>query len=82
MIGNVWEWTSTAFAPYPDFRAWPYEGYSAVYFDGKHFVLRGGSWATRPWSLRASFRNWYIPEARQIFAGFRLARDLTPQRAI
>lgn len=82
MIGNVWEWTSTAFAPYPDFRAWPYEGYSAVYFDGKHFVLRGGSWATRPWSLRASFRNWYVPEARQIFAGFRLARDLTPQRAV
>ena len=75
MMGNVWEWTSSIFAPYLGFEAWPYEGYSKIYFDGRHRVLRGGSWASRPWAMRASFRNWYVPETRQILAGFRLARD-------
>jgi ergothioneine biosynthesis protein EgtB len=75
MMGNVWEWTSSIFAPYGDFQAWPYEGYSKIYFDGQHRVLRGGSWASRPWAMRASFRNWYVPETREILSGFRLARD-------
>lgn len=76
LFGNVWEWTASDFAPYSGFRAWPYEGYSATWFDGRHRVLRGGSWATRIFALRRSFRNWYVPETRQIFAGFRIARDL------
>ena len=75
MMGNVWEWTASAFGPYRGFSPWPYEGYSKIYFDGAHRVLRGGSWATRPWAMRASFRNWYLPEIRQILAGFRLAKD-------
>ena len=75
MLGNVWEWTSSAFAPYEGFTVYPYEGYSAAYFDGRHRVLRGGSWATRPWVMRASVRNWYTPVTRQILAGFRYAAD-------
>jgi ergothioneine biosynthesis protein EgtB len=75
LFGNVWEWTASDFAPYPGFRAWPYEEYSQKWFDGRHRVLRGGSWATRSFALRRSFRNWYVPETRQIFAGFRPARD-------
>src|SRR5262249_38865856 len=75
LFGNVWEWTASAFEPYPGFRPWPYEGYSQAWFDGQHRVLRGGSWATRPFALRRSFRNWYVAETRQIFAGFRTARD-------
>ena len=75
LFGNVWEWTASVFAPYPGFRPWPYEGYSRTWFDGRHRVLRGGSWATRSFALRRSFRNWYVPETRQIFAGFRPARD-------
>ncbi|MEM9503053.1 MAG: SUMF1/EgtB/PvdO family nonheme iron enzyme, partial [Cyanobacteria bacterium P01_E01_bin.43] len=69
--GNVWEWTSSWFEPYPGFTAYPYQGYSQTYFDRTHRVLRGGSWATRPWVLRPAFRNWYQPEVRQLFAGFR-----------
>lgn len=75
LIGNVWEWTSSVFTPYPGFRPWPYEGYSQAWFDGRHRVLRGGSWATRGCALRPSFRNWYHPETRQNFAGIRCARD-------
>jgi gamma-glutamyl hercynylcysteine S-oxide synthase len=71
MLGNVWEWTSTPFHPYPDFAPFPYVGYSSVYFDDLHFVLKGGSWATQAWALRPSFRNWYHPHVRQIFAGLR-----------
>jgi iron(II)-dependent oxidoreductase len=74
LLGNVWEWTSSDFQGYPGFQSYPYPGYSQVYFDYKHKVLRGGSWATRPWSLRNSFRNWYYPEVRQIIAGFRCAK--------
>ncbi len=71
MQGNVWEWTATCFQPYPDFRAYPYDGYSVPYFDHQHRVLRGGSWATRSSVLRPTFRNWYHPWIREIFAGFR-----------
>jgi ergothioneine biosynthesis protein EgtB len=73
MLGNVWEWTASPFAAYPGFVSFPYAGFSAAYFDGRHRVLRGGSWATRPWTLRAASRNWYVPETRQILAGFRCA---------
>ncbi|KYC36985.1 hypothetical protein WA1_45910 [Scytonema hofmannii PCC 7110] len=75
-LGNVWEWTSTWFDSYPGFQSYPYIGYSQVYFDQQHRVLKGGSWATRPWALRCSFRNWYYPHMRQILAGFRCARGL------
>ena len=73
MLGNVWEWTDSWFAPYPNFQPYPYQGYSQVYFDQQHRVLRGGSWATGTWGLRNSFRNWYHPWVRQILAGFRCA---------
>jgi ergothioneine biosynthesis protein EgtB len=73
MLGNVWEWTASWFEEYPGFTPYPYQGYSQTYFDGQHRVLRGGSWATRPWAMRSSFRNWYHPGVRQIFAGFRCA---------
>jgi len=75
MLGNVWEWTASWFATYPGFQNYPYVGYSQVYFDQQHRVLKGGSWATRPWALRSSFRNWYYPYMRQILAGFRCASD-------
>jgi ergothioneine biosynthesis protein EgtB len=73
LLGNVWEWTSSWFEGYPGFMAYPYTGYSQAYFDKAHRVLRGGSWATRPWVLRPAFRNWYHPDVRQMFAGFRCA---------
>jgi len=76
MLGNVWEWTATWFQPYAGFVAFPYEGYSVPYFDRQHRVLRGGSWATRRHVLRPTFRNWYHPWVREIFAGFRCAKDL------
>ncbi len=75
MLGNVWEWTASWFDGYPGFTAYPYSGYSAAYFDGQHRVLRGGSWATDSAALRTSFRNWYHPQVRQIFAGFRCVKD-------
>ncbi len=75
LLGNVWEWTASPFAPYTGFTPWPYAGYSAAYFDGAHRVLRGGSWASRPWAVRNTFRNWYQPGMREPFAGFRVARD-------
>jgi gamma-glutamyl hercynylcysteine S-oxide synthase len=74
-LGNVWEWTASWFDAYPGFQSYPYTGYSQVYFDNQHRVLRGGSWATRSWSLRCSFRNWYHPTIRQILAGFRCAKS-------
>ncbi len=73
LLGNVWEWTDSDFVGYPGFVSYPYQGYSQTYFDGQHKVLRGGSWATRSWALRSSFRNWYYPSVRQILAGFRCA---------
>jgi iron(II)-dependent oxidoreductase len=75
MLGDVWEWTSSDFHPYPGFVAFPYEEYSAVFWGSAYKVLRGGSWATDPAACRVSFRNWDYPIRRQIFAGFRCARD-------
>ncbi|MFI9508772.1 ergothioneine biosynthesis protein EgtB [Nocardia sp. NPDC052566] len=76
LIGDVWEWTASGFEPYPGFRAFPYAEYSDVFFGGDYRVLRGGSFGTDPVACRGTFRNWDHPIRRQIFAGFRLARDL------
>ena len=76
MLGNLWEWTSSEFRGYPGFVSFPYDEYSAVFFGTEYRVLRGGSWATRPSIARNTFRNWDYPIRRQIFAGFRLARDV------
>jgi iron(II)-dependent oxidoreductase len=73
MIGNVWEWTATRFAPYPGFVADPYEQYSAPWFERPHRVLRGGGWATRGRLLRNTWRNFYEPHRRDVLAGFRTA---------
>jgi gamma-glutamyl hercynylcysteine S-oxide synthase len=75
-VGLVWEWTASTFRGYPGFRAHPYREYSEVFFGDTYYVLRGGSWATHPRVATATFRNWDLPERRQIFAGVRLARDL------
>jgi gamma-glutamyl hercynylcysteine S-oxide synthase len=75
MIGDVWEWTSSDFLPYPGFESFPYAEYSEAFFGTEYKVLRGGSWATRPGAVRNSFRNWDYPIRRQIFSGFRCARD-------
>ncbi|MEL7038590.1 MAG: SUMF1/EgtB/PvdO family nonheme iron enzyme [Cyanobacteria bacterium J06592_8] len=71
LLGNVWEWTGSWFTGYSGFQHYPYVGYSQTYFDHQHRVLKGGSWATRPWAMRCSFRNWYHPGVREILAGFR-----------
>jgi gamma-glutamyl hercynylcysteine S-oxide synthase len=75
LTGDVWEWTSSFFQPYPGFLAYPYPEYSEVFFGEEYRVLRGGSWATDSVAARTSFRNWDFPQRRQIFAGFRCARD-------
>jgi iron(II)-dependent oxidoreductase len=75
MIGDVWEWTSTCFDGYPGFESFPYREYSEAFFGDQYRVLRGGSWATRPGAIRGTFRNWDYPIRRQIFSGFRCARD-------
>jgi len=75
MGGDVWEWTSSHFQPYPGFLAFPYPEYSEVFFGEEYRVLRGGSWATDALVARTSFRNCDYPYQRQIFAGFRCARD-------
>jgi iron(II)-dependent oxidoreductase len=75
LIGDVWEWVSSDFRPYPGFEAWPYREYSEVFFGPDHRMLRGGSWAVDPVVCRATFRNWDYPVRRQIFSGFRCARD-------
>ena len=74
-IGEVWEWTSSDFAGYPGFRAFPYPEYSEVFFGSEHKVLRGASWATSETVARVTFRNWDFPVRRQIFAGLRCASD-------
>lgn len=78
LIGDVWEWTASDFLPYPGFAAWPYREYSEVFFGDEYKVLRGGSFAVDPVACRGTFRNWDYPIRRQIFAGFRTARDATP----
>ena len=75
MIGDVWEWTSSDFEPYPGYETFPYKEYSELFFGTDYKVLRGGSWATRPGAIRSTFRNWDYPIRRQIFSGFRCARD-------
>jgi iron(II)-dependent oxidoreductase len=75
MLGDVWEWTASELAPYPGFEAFPYAEYSAIHFDRGYKVLRGGSWATQALVARNTFRNWDLPQRRQIFAGFRCAAD-------
>ena len=76
MIGDVWEWTSSSFRGYDGFSAYPYREYSEAFFGDDYKVLRGGSWATRARVATPTFRNWDFPQRRQIFAGFRIARDL------
>jgi iron(II)-dependent oxidoreductase len=75
MIGDVWEWTASDFGPWPGYESFPYKEYSEVFFGNEYKVLRGGSWATRPGAVRNTFRNWDYPIRRQIFSGFRCARD-------
>ncbi len=75
MLGDVWEWTSSAFGGYPGFTPYPYREYSEVFFGDEYRVLRGGSWATRARVATVPFRNWDFPQRRQIFAGLRLAGD-------
>ncbi len=75
LIGDVWEWTSSSFEPWPGFEPMLYAQYSAPFFGGDYRVLRGGSWATAASTVRPSFRNWDHPFRRQIFTGVRLAWD-------
>ena len=75
LLANGWEWTATPFAPFPGFQPFPfYEGYSQNFFDGLHFVLKGGSPRTERCMLRRSFRNWFQPHYQNVYAGFRCAR--------
>lgn len=76
MLGNGWEWTSTVFGPFPGFQRFPfYPGYSADFFDGKHYVMKGGSARTATCMLRRSFRNWFQPHYQYVYAGFRCVRS-------
>lgn len=71
-IGNGWEWTSSVFAPFSGFEPFPfYPGYSANFFDGQHYVMKGGSPRTAACMLRPSFRNWFQPHYPYVYAGFR-----------
>jgi ergothioneine biosynthesis protein EgtB len=75
-LGNGWEWTSTVFAPFPGFQAFSfYPGYSANFFDGKHFVIKGGSARSASCFLRRSFRNWFQPHYQYVYAGFRCVSE-------
>ncbi|GAA4594767.1 ergothioneine biosynthesis protein EgtB [Planotetraspora phitsanulokensis] len=82
LIGDVWEWTSSDFRGYPGFAAFPYREYSEVFFGDEYKVLRGGSFATDPVACRGTFRNWDYPIRRQIFSGFRTARDAAPGEGV
>ncbi len=70
LIGNVWEWTATTFEPYPHFEPDAYRDNSEPWFSTRK-VLRGGSWVTRNRYVRSTFRNYFTPDRRDIFAGFR-----------
>jgi gamma-glutamyl hercynylcysteine S-oxide synthase len=78
LVGDVWEWTSTDFHGYPGFAPFPYREYSEVFFGPRYKMLRGGSFGTDAAAIRGTFRNWDHPIRRQIFAGFRCARDASP----
>jgi iron(II)-dependent oxidoreductase len=71
MLGNVWEWTASDFNPYPGFSPDDYADYSQPWFGGAHKVLRGGAWATRGRLANCTYRNFFIPGRRDVFAGFR-----------
>ena len=75
LLGDVWEWTSSDFHGYPGFAPFPYREYSEVFFGPDYKVLRGGSFGTDRSAVRGTFRNWDYPIRRQIFSGFRCARD-------
>ncbi|GIM88270.1 ergothioneine biosynthesis protein EgtB [Paractinoplanes toevensis] len=75
LIGDAWEWTSSDFHGYPGFTPFPYREYSEVFFGPDYKVLRGGSFGTDRSAVRGTFRNWDYPIRRQIFSGFRCARD-------
>jgi ergothioneine biosynthesis protein EgtB len=76
LVGNGWEWTRSKFAPFPGFAAMPfYPGYSANFFDGKHYVMKGGSSRTAACMLRRSFRNWFQPHYPYVYATFRCVED-------
>ncbi len=75
MLGNGWEWTSSVFAPFAGFEPFPfYRGYSADFFDGKHFVMKGGSPRTAACMLRPTFRNWFQAHYQYVYAGFRCVK--------
>jgi iron(II)-dependent oxidoreductase len=74
--GAVWQWTASRFDGYPGFHAFPYREYSEPFFGDGYRVLRGGSWVTDPLVARPTFRNWDLPERRQIFSGLRCADDV------
>jgi gamma-glutamyl hercynylcysteine S-oxide synthase len=74
--GAAWQWTASSFDGYPGFQAFPYPEYSQPFFGGEYRVLRGGSWFTDPLVGRSTFRNWDLPQRRQIFSGLRCARDV------
>ena len=75
MIGDVWEWTASDFTRWPGYQTFPYPEYSELFLGPDYKGLKGGSWATRPGAIRSTFRNWDYPIRRQIFSGFRVARD-------
>ncbi len=75
LMGDVWEWTSSRFRPWPGFTPMCYSQYSQPFFGEEYYVLRGGSWAVGSGAIRPSFRNWDYPIRRQIFCGMRLAWD-------
>jgi iron(II)-dependent oxidoreductase len=76
MLGNGWEWTSTVFEPFPGFEPFPfYPGYSANFFDGDHYVLKGASARTAACFLRPTFRNWFRPDYPYVYAGFRCVEN-------
>jgi len=75
LVGNGWEWTNTVFAPFPGFRPLPsYPEYSADFFDGQHFVMKGASPATARELIRPTFRNWFRPRYPYLYATFRCVR--------
>jgi gamma-glutamyl hercynylcysteine S-oxide synthase len=80
-LGNGWEWTATEFAPFSGFTPFPfYPGYSANFFDGQHFVLKGGSARTAAPLLRRSFRNWFQPHYQYAYTGFRCVSNREDER--